>query len=252
MTSLKDLLTTLRDRAREARQKKAGIAADTTPPRRHESVVNADPYAFATAYARQAWLLRLSTITNVGLLATVVVLANAIGAMSPLKRTEVALVRTYGPDDKLYKVEPITEETEGFQVYLESMARQYVRLVLEIDPVTQEQRHKEAALMSDGRWWKRFRKDFLNTKEMAETLESGLIRTVKIETVTTVPGMTADRKLVVDFTETDTLKGKVISTKRKQAFLAMETRPQSVRAEDLYTNPLGVTVKELVLKERPA
>lgn len=250
MTSLKDHFLALRDRLQS---KKAGhTAAQTASPRRHSSVVEADPYAFATAHARQAWLLRLSSITNVGLLATVVVLANAIGAMAPLKRTEIALVRTYGPDDKLYRVEPISEEVEGFQFYLESMARQYVRLVLEIDAVTQEQRHKEAALMSDGRWWKRFRKDYLDTKAMAETLESGLVRTIKIETVTTVPGMTADRKVVVDYTQTDTLKGRVVSTKRQQAFLAMETRPQSVRTEDRYTNPLGVTVLELVLKERPA
>ncbi|MBB6212545.1 hypothetical protein FHS48_004004, partial [Novispirillum itersonii] len=58
MTSLKDTLTALLERAREARQKKAGItAAPSAPPaspHRHESVVNADPYAFATAYARQA------------------------------------------------------------------------------------------------------------------------------------------------------------------------------------------------------
>ncbi|MBB6210633.1 hypothetical protein FHS48_002058, partial [Novispirillum itersonii] len=58
MTSLKDRFLALRERIQQARQKKAGItAAPSAPPaspHRHESVVNADPYAFATAYARQA------------------------------------------------------------------------------------------------------------------------------------------------------------------------------------------------------
>ncbi|MBB4267639.1 hypothetical protein GGD89_003286, partial [Roseospira visakhapatnamensis] len=45
----------------------AAIPAPAAPAG-HPSVVAADPYSFAVAHRRLAWLLRLSTMTNAGLL----------------------------------------------------------------------------------------------------------------------------------------------------------------------------------------
>lgn len=216
----------------------------------HRSVVEADPYSFQVAHRRLAWMLRLSVVTNVGLLSAVVIQANAIGAMLPLKETQVALVRTYGPDDKLYQVEPISEDVEGFDVLLESMARRYVHLVIEIDPVTEAERRDEAARMTDRAFWKEFRRERIDTEERAKALQDGLIRTVRIEDATRLASFTDDYKLAVDFVAIDERRGKEVGRKELRAYLSMTTRPQSVAPEDRFSNPLGITVLNFVLKDR--
>lgn len=218
----------------------------------HTRVLAADPYGFEVAHRRLAWMLRLSVATNIGLLVLAVVLVNTVSSMMPLKRTEVALVRSFGPEDRLYRIEPVSEDVDGFELLLESQARRWVRLVLEIDSVTQEERHREASFMTDRRLWRRLRTEHLDTQEVAQALQDGLVRTITPETTTHIEGVNADLKVVVDFTRTDTMGGVVVATRPLRAYLAMETRPRSVRPEDRYTNPLGITVTDFVLKERPS
>jgi len=231
-------------------RKEPAFGTAVPAPAGHPSVVTADPYAFAVAHRRLAWMLRLSAMTNTGLLAVVVVLAHAIGAMAPLKTTEVALVRTYGPDDKLYQVEPVSEHVRGFDLLLESMARRYVKLVLEIDPVTQESRHREAWRMTDRAFWKDFRADHLATEAMARALADGATRVIHVETVTRLEGGGDGHTLVVDVTQVDHRRGQETGRKPLRAYLSMETRPQEVHPEDRYSNPLGIFVRTMVLKEK--
>src|SRR3546814_10922458 len=63
-------------------------------------------------------------------------------AMLPLKTTVIALVRVNSNDDKVYRIEPLTQRTDGFDLVVESAAKQYVRDLLEIDPITQEMRRR--------------------------------------------------------------------------------------------------------------
>lgn len=232
----------------------ANDAPTITPPpdlNRHAAVAEADPYGFAVSHRRLAWLLRLSVVVNVGLLASVVVQANAIGALVPLKTTEVALVRGFEPDDKLYQIEPISEDVQGFDLLLESMARRYVRLVLEIDPVTEAERRAEAARMSDGSFWRGFRRDRIDTKERSDALADGMVRHIVVDDATRLVSFDDDYKLAVDFTQIDERRGQEVGRKALRAYLSMTTRPQSVTAEDRFSNPLGITVLQFVLKERP-
>lgn len=251
------------------RRRKAGqpVAAEATPSaaddapaepespapdlNRHTAVADADPYGFAVSHRRLAWLLRLSVVVNVGLLASVVVQANAIGALVPLKTTEVALVRGFEPDDRLYQIEPISKDVKGFDLLLESMARRYVRLVLEIDPVTEAERRAEAARMSDGSFWRGFRRDRIDTKERSDALSDGMIRHIVVDDATRLVSFDDDYKLAVDFTQIDERRGQEVGRKALRAYLSMTTRPQSVTAEDRFSNPLGITVLQFVLKERP-
>lgn len=216
----------------------------------HSRVLASDPYRFEVAHRRLAWMLRLSAATNIGLLVLAVVLVNTVSAMMPLRKTEIALVRSFGPEDRLYRIEPVSEDVDGFELLLESTARRWVRLVLEIDSVTQEERHREASFMTDRRLWRRLRSEHLDTQEVGQALQDGLVRTVIPDTTTHIEGVNNDLKVVVDFTRTDTVGGVVIATRSLRAYLAMETRPTSVRPEDRYANPLGITVTDFVLKER--
>src|SRR3546814_9997786 len=72
-------------------------------------------------------MLRLSAGGNVALTILCVVLGNAISTMLPLKTTEIALVRVNSNDDKVYRIEPLTQRTDGFDLVVESAAKQYVR-----------------------------------------------------------------------------------------------------------------------------
>lgn len=227
-------------------------ASANGPASPHGAVASADPYAFQAAHRRLAWMFRLSVGVNVALAAAVTVQANAISVLVPLKTTEVALVRTYAPDDKLYRIEPITEEVDGFQLLLESTARRYVKLTLELDPVTQDERLREASRMTDATFSKRFYEERVKSGSIRKALDDGLTREVLIESVSRIESFGNDHKLVVDYVQVDRQRGEETGRKKLRAYLSMTTRPREVRKEDRYTNPLGIVVLDMTLKERTA
>lgn len=230
------------------RRREAAAAEPPVPVSPHGSVAMADPYSFQASHRRMAWLLRICAGVIVVLGAAVVMLVNLIGEMLPLKTTEIALVRPFGPDDRLYRIEPITEKTEGFHVILESMARRYVRLVREIDTVTQDERLREASRMTDRAFSEKFRRDHLPS--MTEAAAAGLVRTVNIVSSERIASIGREHKYMVDFVQVDTKGGKEIDRKNLRAYLSMTTRPQEVRESEKYSNPQGITVLDMVLKER--
>lgn len=216
----------------------------------HERHVHADPFAFQAAHKRLAWMFRISAGMNIALVMTAIVLGQTISVLVPLKKTEYALVRTYEPDDKLYRIEPISEDVEGFELLLESMAKRYVKLVLELDSVTQDERMVEASRMTDRVFSERFKRDRIKSGAIREALDRGLTREIIIESVDRIESFGNDHKLVVDFIRVDRERGAKAARKRLRAYLSMTTRPQEVRKEDRYTNPLGIVVLDMTLKER--
>ncbi|MBB4268256.1 type IV secretory pathway TrbF-like protein [Roseospira visakhapatnamensis] len=104
--------------------------------------------------------------------------------------------------------------------------------------------------MTDPAFWKRYRADHLATEAMARALADGATRDIHVETVTRLEGVNDDHKLVVDFTQIDRRRGQETGRKPLRAYLSMETRPQEVHPEDRYSNPLGIFVRTMVLKER--
>lgn len=223
---------------------KTARAADAGPPGR------LDPYGFEATHRRLAWMLRFSAMFNVLLFVGLGLTLSTIVYLVPLKQTEYALVRTYGPDDRLYRIEPIAEDVDGFELLLESTARRYVRLVLEIDAVTQEERSLEAAGMTGGVLRERIYRERIESGLVAEALKRGLQRDVSIESVDRIESFDNDHKLVVDFVQRDTEWGRELPAKKLRAYLTMVTRPGEVAAADRYVNPLGLFVTGFVLKER--
>lgn len=225
-----------------------GRADDEAP---HACVAAADPYSFAVAHRRLAWMLRLSVALNVVLAASQTVTINAISALVPLKKTEIALVRTDPSDDRIYRIEPISKNVEGFDILMESMARRYVRLLLEIDPVTQTERFREAFRMTDRAFYERFKRDRIDSKKVQEAIADGITRSITVESVDRIASYYGTYKYAVDLVQVDTKDGREIDRKRTRAYLEMTTREQKeVPEADRYENPLGITVLNLVLKER--
>ncbi|MGK2742636.1 VirB8/TrbF family protein [Tepidicaulis sp. LMO-SS28] len=223
---------------------------EALPGSPHGAAAAADPYAFQAAHRRLAWMLRLSAGTNIVLGAAVTALVSMFSVMLPLKETEIALVRTDPADDRIYRVEPITERTEGFQLLMESMARRYVQLVLAIDPVTSNERYREASRMTARALSERLREERIETDEVRDAIASGLTREIRVESVDGITSFGRDHKFAVDFTQVDQRSGRTVQRKKLRAYLSMTTRPHETREEDKYMNPLGVVVTAMTLKER--
>ncbi|MCW9033503.1 MAG: VirB8/TrbF family protein [Alphaproteobacteria bacterium] len=218
--------------------------------RQHKNLVAADPFAFQASHRRLAWSLRISAGTNVILVAALMVMANTISVLLPLKETKIALVRTYAPDDKLYRIEPISEKVEGFELLLESKAHRFVKLALDIDEVTQKERMNEISHMVTPSFGKKYRRKWGEPKAIREALDNGLERQNLIESVDKIESFGNDHKLVVDFMQVDRHRNKVTNRNKLRAYLSLTTRPNEVREEERYTNPLGIVVLDMTLKER--
>jgi type IV secretion system protein VirB8 len=234
----------------------AGGGAETSAPTGHESVRRADPYAFQVAHRRLAWMFRVSAMLNVGLCAVVIVEASAISQLVPLQHLQLGLVRIEPSTDRIAKVdpaslvriEPITADVDGYDLMLEAFVRRYVRLLLEIDKVSQTDRMQRAAMFSEARFWDQFGKE--RFKSIEKALDTSLNRSIVVETIDLVSRRGGVSRYAVDLVQTDERKGEMIETKKLRAYLAVTAAPQTIQKSEQYENPAGFRVIDLALKER--
>ena len=238
--------------------RRGGTAAPGEQPAasNHDSVRRADPFAFEVAHRRLAWMFRASVMMNVGLFAVVIVEAAAISELVPLQHLQLGLVRIEPSTDRIVKVdpaslvriEPISKDVEGYDLMLESFVRRYVRILLEIDKVSQTDRMQQAAGFSDSAFWKKFGKERFGAIE--DALDSGLNRSVVVETADLVSRRGDISRYAVDFVQIDERKGEKVESKKLRAYLAVSPRPQTVKKSEQFENPAGFRVIDLALKER--
>jgi len=222
----------------------------------HESVSETDPYAFAIAHRRLAWMFRISAGMNIGLFAVVIVLVATIAELVPLKTTELALVtidpasyrlKHVNPAEQV-RITPITKNIQGYDLMFEAFVRRYTQLILEIDTVSQTDRMQKAAMFSDAKFWK----DFGNKHfpEIEKAIASGLDRAITIETAELISERKGIRRYAIEFTQTDRREGSTIETENLRAYIAVTARPQTVHPIERYQNPEGFRVLDISLKPR--
>jgi type IV secretory pathway component VirB8 len=222
----------------------------------HSLVRKADPYAFEAAHRRLAWMLRLAVMVCVASMTLNIVQTAAISELVPLKEVQLGLVRIEERSDKMVPVDPaslvrvlpVTKETPGFDIMLDAFVRRYVRIILEIDAVSQDDRMREANRHSDPEWWKKFMDTRL--KDIKVALDSGLNRSIVVESADRISQRDGTYRYAVDFVQTDARDGKKIEVKRLRAYLPVTLRPHTVKPEEQYENPHGLRVLDLALKER--
>ncbi len=220
----------------------------------HDQFRAVDPYSFQVAHTRLAWMFRASVMLNAGLFGCVIVLASAIATLVPLKSVEMGLVRIEGDAAKavdpasLVRIIPITKETPGFGLLMESFVRRYTRILLEIDRASQDDRMREANLYSDADWWTKFIQD--RKKEIGKAVDSGLDRSIVVESADRISLRDGIARYAVDLVQTDKRDGKVVETKKLRAYVAVTSRPHTVRDSEKFENPLGIRVLDLSLKEK--
>jgi hypothetical protein len=216
----------------------------------HSSVRENDPYAYQASHIRIAWMFRISVALNIILGLGIAASYEAITALVEAYKPKVALLRVDPKENKLYRVEPINEDVEGFEILLEQKAKRYVRLMLEVDSVTQDTRFREAFRMTDRHFYNRFRKERIETNEIGKMISDGITRSITVETVSRIDRNGKVHKFAVDFIQTDHFRKSPPKIKQARAFLTMTTRRQEVHAIDEIENPLGITVLDMVLKEK--
>lgn len=233
----------------------AAAGGSLPPPPDHGAARAADPYSYASAHRRLAWLLRLSVATNVTLGAVAIVLAAAIGELVPLKTTEIALVRIEPTTDELkavdpttrVRIEPLTRTVQGYDLAMQAFARRYVTLIKPIDAVSQEWRMVEARRYTDGTYWEKGdgkEKIGFASKLKAdfdEAIKDGMTRSVVVETATRLPSFGQNALYAVDYKQVDRV-GKNETVQLGRAFLTVTTREQTVGEAERFDNPLGFRV----------
>ena len=216
----------------------------------HSKFIENDPYRFQSSHRRLAWMLRLSAGMNIAMMIALGLSLSAFMSLLPLKEVRVALLRADPADNRIYRVDAIEQDVPGFELLLEQMSRRYVRNMLEIDSVTQKTRFDEAFVMTERAFYERFRKERIETSAIQDAIDSGLTRSITVESVSLVDTFQDTWQYSVDFIQTDKRKGDVIETKKLRAFLKITTRPHEATEKEKYENPLGIRVLDMVLKER--
>ncbi len=217
---------------------------------KHDGFRSQDPFSFAIAHRRLAWLLRISAAINIVLALAFTVSISAFSSLLPLKEVRFAFLKTDQADNRVYQIEPISKDMDGFQLFLEQKARRYVRLMLEIDSVTQGIRFQEAFAMTDNVFYKRFRRERIESNEITKAIKSGITRSITIESVDMIEINSPNYKFAVDFIQTDKRGGNLVERKYARAYLTMTTRPQEVKQNAEIENPLGIIVLDMILKEK--
>ena len=218
----------------------------------HAALRDADPYAFQASHRRLGWVFRASVILNVAASAVISAQLGLIIQMFPLKQVVPMLIRADADDDRIVRVEPIGPGVDGFDLLLETQVRRFVKLLLEIDPVSVEAHFAEVVPMTGDEFYKKFKKERMDSGELDKALDSGLNRSIVVESAQRLDEYEGVMKYVVDFLQIDKRGGKLIEERPLRAYLSVTTRPREVRAEDRYVNPLGFTVLDMSLKEKSA
>ena len=217
----------------------------------HRAIRAADPYAFQVMHARLAWLLRLSVAVNIVQLVLVIGLGSILLHLAPLKEVRVALLRADPADDRIYRVEPLARGVDGFDLAIEFAVRRYVRLLLEIDPVSQRARLREALAMTGAAYAARFRSEWIDSGRLDDAIEGGLNRSIVVESAARVSARDGVFMYAVDLRRIDRRGGRIVEEKPLRAYLNITTRPHEVREAEKFENPLGFRVLDLRLKSKP-
>ena len=219
-------------------------------PGRHQPFRKADPFAFEIAHRRLAWLLRLSVATNIVMLAAFAIAMTGFSSLLPLKEVRVALLRTAADEDRVFFIEPMEQTVQSFDILMESSARRFVKLLLEIDDTTQKSRFDEAFLLMDPD----FRRRWLDVHEdrIKEALGDGLVREILVESTHRLDQRVGEWLVTVDFRQTDRIGSVVTSEKPLRSYIRLTTRPNRVPRSQIYANPLGITVLDMTVKTREA
>ena len=250
MARLKDKLNAWRQSRRAAEDGSGPSPVPAPDVSGVAAFADKNPLSTALFVHRQTTYLRVFVAVSVLFAVVILMQAAAISNLLPLKKTEFALVHTFGPEEQLYRVEPLSQDIDGLMLFLEKRVGRWVQLVFALDRPTQEVRWQEAVHMTDSALWNRMQKTFVDRKAIAKVLSDGLTREVEIKGASQVAEQEdGNRLFVVDFVQRDFSNARQIKEQVLRGYVVVTLRPKEVIQADRYLNPLGVTVVDFKLQE---
>jgi len=201
------------------------------------------PVDWEVSHRRVVYLLRGSLSVNFMLSAVICILAAVLFALFPLKEIQLGLVHFGSSDNKLAWIEPVREDVEGLDLFIENHSKQFIRLTQTIDGMTESERFQKAIWMASSRVWGAFQKERIDSNAIQDVINSGGSRSIKFHVAQKIeslqPGLSKYR---VEFTQIDQRKGEIVKETVIEAILGIQLIKNEVKVSKRYLNPLGVTV----------
>ena len=218
----------------------------------HSRVRALDAFSFAVAHRRLAWCFRLSVFLNVLLGLSLIMTASALMLAYPLKEVRFALLRADSAANQVYRIEPLSEDVDGFHLFLETKAREFAANILPVDLVTQNERYGAAFAMASADLTERFAEQRFKSGWLNDAHDRGLNRSIIIENAFVRNNALTENYLVtVDYIQIDRFADEDTETREHRSVnLEMAQNPQWVEASELYENPLGIVVLNMSVSIR--
>jgi len=223
---------------------------DSDAERIQSPVFLSSSYDTGQGYRSLAWVVRASTIGFVVSVFLNITLALCLFVLMPLKEVQPYLLALKERGDQVVHIEPIQKNAKGLNKLIEGLCRQYVTLRETIDCVTDEDRWlKHLYFLSSEEIWQDFA-SLMNpdspTCPLKKYKEAKINRSVLIA----VSSQISDTVYQVEWQSITTHQGQERERQRWVSTLEVELKPNALKAEDQFINPIGFTVTKYSVSKR--
>lgn len=207
------------------------------------------------SYIALWWVARTTTITCIVLFLVIIALTAVICALVPLKEIKPMLFTTEAKTNQVVHIEPIEKGTQGLDLLMETLARQYVELRETFDFQTEELRWKKVFWFSSTELGEAFH--YQMTKQGSNSpfeqfKQRGITRSVNIiNSANLAPSAPNVWQIDWESIDRDPKTGAEVRALWVSTITA-ETQKRVVNFDDQYINPIGFTVMHYTVASKQA
>ena len=207
-------------------------------------------YDTGQSYRVMAWVARVSTLGMIVLGMLCIALVCLVIQLFPLKENRPYLLVLKDKGEQVAQIEPIALDTKGLNLLMEGLCRRYVALRESIDGLSEEERWKEVNFLSSEEIWQ----DFDNTMNLKKNQNSPL-KKHREDKVTRGIAIKVSSKIAegvwqVEWESLTHHQGQELEKHAWVSTLQVELRPNTVKIEDQFINPIGFTVVGYTVSKR--
>jgi len=207
-------------------------------------------YDTGQSYRVMAWVARVSTLGMIVLGMLCIALVCLVIQLFPLKENRPYLLVLKDKGEQVAQIEPIALVTKGLNLLMEGLCRRYVALRESIDGLSEEERWKEVNFLSSEEIWQ----DFDNTMNLKKNQNSPL-KKHREDKVTRGIAIKVSSKIAegvwqVEWESLTHHQGQELEKHSWVSTLQVELRPNTVKIEDQFINPIGFTVVGYTVSKR--
>ena len=200
-----------------------------------------EPLDTGHAYRQATWALRVVSVVAAVEGLSIVALVGLLVAVLPLKEIQPMILTTGDKRDQIVQVEPFYKGIRGYDLIVEAQVRKYVTLRETLDLQSEATRWQEVQWLSSDEVWTDF------YKLMEKRNPDSPFEKARAEKITRSVHIVASPKIEGGYyqVEWEARDSRFGHQERCQVFLSTmttDTRPQTVKHEDRFMNPIGFFV----------